>query len=70
MRIPHQQLSGRLHELPRERTIVTIYDSGIRSFESQALLTSRGFPHAFAMEGGLNLLKHLGVDLLAEVACA
>lgn len=67
--IPYQQLSGRLDELPRERTIVTICDSGIRSFESQVLLTAQGFASAFAMEGGLNLLKRLGVDLLSEPAC-
>lgn len=64
--IPYQQLSGRLGELPRDRTIVTICDSGIRSFESQVLLTARGFPRAFALEGGLNLLRRLGVDLLAH----
>ena len=58
--IPYEKLSGRLAELPRERTIVTICDSGIRSFESQVLLTANGFPHAFAMEGGLNILKRLG----------
>ena len=67
--IPYQQLSGRLGELPRERTIVTICDSGIRSFESQVLLTANGFPNAYAMEGGLNILKRTGVDLLADPAC-
>ena len=68
--IPYEKLSGRLEELPRERTIVTICDSGIRSFESQVLLSAHGFRHAFAMEGGLNLLKRLGVDLLAADTCA
>lgn len=68
--IPYEKLSGRLEELPRDRTIVTICDSGIRSFESQVLLSANGFPHAFAMEGGLNILKRSGVDLLADDACA
>ena len=63
--IPYEQVAARLDELPRERTIVTICDSGIRSFESQVLLTARGFPQAFALEGGLNLLKRLGIDVLA-----
>jgi rhodanese-related sulfurtransferase len=68
--IPYQQLAGRLAELPRERTIVTICDSGIRSFESQALLSAQGFANAFAMEGGLNILKRSGIDLLADApAC-
>jgi NADPH-dependent 2,4-dienoyl-CoA reductase/sulfur reductase-like enzyme/rhodanese-related sulfurtransferase len=63
--IPYQQLPGRLAELPRDRTLVTICDSGIRSFESQVVLTANGFPRAFAMEGGLNILKRSGIDLLA-----
>jgi rhodanese-related sulfurtransferase len=68
--LPYEKLSGRLAELPRERTIVTICDSGIRSFESQALLTANGFPRTFAMEGGLNLVRRLGVDLLTQDLCA
>ncbi len=68
--IPYEKLSGRLDELPRERTIVTICDSGIRSFESQVLLSAKGFPRAFAMEGGLNIFKRSGIDILADDACA
>ena len=64
--IPYEQVAARLGELPRERTIVTLCDSGIRSFESQVLLTAHGFPKAFALEGGYNLLRRLGIDLLAD----
>jgi rhodanese-related sulfurtransferase len=67
--IPYQELSGRLGELARGRTIVTLCDSGIRSFESQVLLTAHGFTKAYALEGGYNLLKRLGIDLLSEPAC-
>jgi NADPH-dependent 2,4-dienoyl-CoA reductase/sulfur reductase-like enzyme/rhodanese-related sulfurtransferase len=66
--IPYEQLAARLGELPRERTIVTLCDSGIRSYESQVLLAARGFPRAFALEGGYNLLRRLGIDLLAGCA--
>jgi rhodanese-related sulfurtransferase len=64
--IPYEQVAARLEELARERTIVTLCDSGIRSYESQVLLTAHGFPQAFALEGGYNLLRRLGVDLLAD----
>ncbi|HEY6000018.1 MAG TPA: FAD-dependent oxidoreductase [bacterium] len=64
--IPYEQVASRVDELPRGRTIVTLCDSGIRSFESQVVLSAHGFPKAFALEGGYNLLKRLGVDLLAE----
>jgi rhodanese-related sulfurtransferase len=68
LNIPYEKLAGRLDELPRDRGIVTICDSGIRSFESQVLLVARGFPRACAMEGGLNLVKRQGIDLLADAA--
>jgi NADPH-dependent 2,4-dienoyl-CoA reductase/sulfur reductase-like enzyme/rhodanese-related sulfurtransferase len=63
MNIPYENLASRIDEVPRDRTIVTICDSGIRSYESQVLLSARGFPSVFAMEGGLNLLRKLGLDV-------
>lgn len=64
--VPYQDLSRRIEELPRDRTIITICDSGIRSYESQVLLSARGYPSVYAMEGGLNLLKKLGLDPLGD----
>ncbi len=64
--VPYQDLSRRLDELPRDRTIITICDSGIRSYESQVLLCARDYPSVYAMEGGLNLLKKLGLDPLGD----
>ena len=64
--IPYEDLSGRVSELPREKTLVTICDSGIRSYESQVLLGAAGFNDVYAMEGGLNLLRKQGVDFLAR----
>jgi len=67
--IPYEQVPARLGELPRGRTVVTLCDSGIRSFESQVVLRANGFAKAFALEGGYNLLKRLGVDLLSDASC-
>jgi rhodanese-related sulfurtransferase len=64
--IPYEELSGRTDELPRSRTIVTICDSGIRSYESQVLLAAKGFGDVYAMEGGLNLLRQMGTDPLRQ----
>jgi NADPH-dependent 2,4-dienoyl-CoA reductase/sulfur reductase-like enzyme/rhodanese-related sulfurtransferase len=63
--VPYEHLASRLAELPRDRTVVTVCDSGIRSYESQVLLAARGFPRVYALEGGLNLLRRIGVDLIA-----
>jgi NADPH-dependent 2,4-dienoyl-CoA reductase/sulfur reductase-like enzyme/rhodanese-related sulfurtransferase len=64
LNIPYEHLSSRLEEVPRDRTIVTICDSGIRSYESQVFLAAKGYGDVYAMEGGLSLLKKLGEDLL------
>ncbi len=66
--VRYEELVDRLEEVPRDRTIVTICDSGIRSYESQVLLAARGWPRVFAMEGGLNYLKRLGRDPLGTGA--
>jgi rhodanese-related sulfurtransferase len=63
--IPYENLASRIDEVPRDKTIVTICDSGIRSYESQVLLSARGYPSVYAMEGGLNLLRKLGLDAIS-----
>lgn len=60
--IPYENLAARIDEIPKERMIVTICDSGVRSYESQVFLSSRGYRDVWAMEGGLNLLKKIGED--------
>jgi rhodanese-related sulfurtransferase len=51
-------------EIPKERMIITICDSGVRSYESQVFLAASGCRDVWAMEGGLNLLKKIGEDPL------
>ena len=63
--IPYENLSSRVDEIPRDRMIITICDSGVRSYESQVFLSARGWRDVWAMEGGLNLLKKVGADPLA-----
>ncbi len=63
--IPYENLASRIDEVPRDGTIVTICDSGIRSYESQVLLSARGYSSVYAMEGGLNLLRKLGLDAIS-----
>jgi rhodanese-related sulfurtransferase len=64
--IPYENLAARIEEIPRERMIITVCDSGVRSYESQVFLASRGFRDVWAMEGGLNLLKKIGEDPLVD----
>jgi rhodanese-related sulfurtransferase len=62
--IPYEHLASRLEELPGDRMIITVCDSGVRSYESQVFLSARGFSDVWAMEGGLNLLRRTGEDPL------
>ncbi len=64
MNVPYDTVIARIDEIPRDRFLITICDSGIRSYESQVILADRGFDRVFAMEGGLNALKWLGLNPL------
>lgn len=51
--IPLEQLAARLGELPRDRDIVVICKSGVRSREGAALLREAGFTRVTCLTGGL-----------------
>ncbi len=51
--IPLDELPNRLGELPRDRDIVVLCKSGVRSQEGVAILRQAGFTRATALIGGL-----------------
>jgi rhodanese-related sulfurtransferase len=51
--IPLNDLQNRLGELPRNRDIVVVCRSGVRSKEGMAILRQAGFTRASCMSGGL-----------------
>ncbi len=51
--IPLDELPNRLSELPRDRDIVVVCKSGVRSQEGVAILRQAGFTRATALSGGL-----------------
>lgn len=60
--IPLGQLSSRLDELPRDKTIVAVCRSGNRSGQATDLLRQQGF-EAHNMEGGMLSWEQLGLDV-------
>ena len=52
--VPLAQLNGRLEELPRDRDIIAICKSGVRSAYAVQLLQLSGFPRSFNLEGGVD----------------
>ena len=51
--VPLGALRGRLHELPRDRDIVTFCDSSLRGYEAAVILRAAGFPRVKVLDGGL-----------------
>lgn len=61
--IPLGSLRGRLHELPRDREIVIVSRTGLKSYEAALILKAAGFPTPIMLDGGLECwpydLEHL-----------
>ena len=51
--IPLGNLRSRLHELPRDKTIVVVCSLGLRSYEASRVLLTHGFEDVLALDGGL-----------------
>jgi NADPH-dependent 2,4-dienoyl-CoA reductase/sulfur reductase-like enzyme/rhodanese-related sulfurtransferase len=51
--IPLGNLRSRLHDLPRDRTIVVVCSFGLRSYEASRVLTTHGFEDVWVLDGGL-----------------
>ena len=60
--IPLGQLSSRLNELPKDKTIVAVCRSGNRSGQATELLRQNGFD-AHNMQGGMNSWVQAGFDV-------
>jgi len=59
--IPQGQLAGRLDEVPRDRKVVALCNSGARSYEALVTLTAAGFPNVVNVAGGMASLTNAGV---------
>ena len=64
--IPQGQLRGRLDEVPRDKTVVLVCNTGIRSYESQITLEQAGFRNVLNLHGGMAALRQSGQDINAE----
>lgn len=60
--IPHDQLVDRMDEVPRDKKLILICNTGIRSYETQLNLNEKGITNNFNAETGMAGLKTWGVD--------
>jgi rhodanese-related sulfurtransferase len=61
--IPLDELQNRLSELPKERDIVVVCHSGVRSKEGMTILRQAGFSRSVCMTGGLTAWQAAGYPL-------
>lgn len=61
--IPQDQISERIAEIPEDRQIVLICNTGLRSYEAQLDMASAGRKQTRSVMGGLSSARRLGVDI-------
>ena len=66
--IPQAELASRLEEIPRDRPILTICQTGMRSLRSAQFLLQQGFDHVSSVAGGTAAWRAAGRPVEATEA--
>jgi NADPH-dependent 2,4-dienoyl-CoA reductase/sulfur reductase-like enzyme/rhodanese-related sulfurtransferase len=61
--IPQDELRQRLGEVPLDKRIVLICNTGVRSYEAQVTLDQAGIRNSYNLQGGMAAVKKLGFDI-------
>lgn len=64
--LPQETLADRLAEVPRDRDVVLICNSGVRSYEAQVTLDAAGITNTYNLSGGVAAVKRCGDPILPE----
>jgi len=64
--IPQDELTARMAEVPRDKNLVLICNTGVRSYEAQITLDQMGIHDTYNLQGGVAAIKRWGLDLLAS----
>lgn len=60
--IPHDELERRCDEVPRDKKIILICNTGIRSYEAQINLAAKGIDNTVSVGSGIAGLKDCGIE--------
>ena len=60
LNIPQETLKHRLNEIPPDKRLLVVCNSGVRSFEALRQLETAGLCNAFNLQGGIAALKKSG----------
>lgn len=58
--IPQGEIKDRIDEIPRDKTLVLLCNTGMRSYEAQLNLRHLGITNTYSVEGGMKMLKTWG----------
>lgn len=61
--VPQDELRDRMDEIPRDKQLILICNTGVRSFEAQITLDKEGIKDTYNLQGGIAALKKWGLDL-------
>ena len=61
--IPQEQLRDRMDEVPRDKDLILICNSGVRSYEAQVTLNHSGLTRNRNLQGGVGAMKKWGLKL-------
>lgn len=61
--IPQDELKHRMGEVPRDKPLVLICNTGVRSYEAQLNLKQKGITDTYNLQGGMATVKKWGLDL-------
>ena len=61
--IPQDELRDRMEEVPKDKELILICNSGVRSYEAQITLEDAGIKNTRNLQGGVAALKKWGVHL-------
>ncbi len=61
--IPQDEIPQRLEEIPRDKRLVLVCNTGARSYEAQVMLDAAGLKETTNLQGGVASLKRYGVDI-------
>jgi len=66
---PRETLNRRIEEVPRDKRLLLVCDSGVRSYEAMRQLERAGISNTVNLQGGVAVLKKSGMLKGGGTAC-
>jgi rhodanese-related sulfurtransferase len=61
--VPQDELRTRMDEIPDDRKLILVCNTGVRAYEAQITLDHEGIKDTYNLQGGVAALKKMGLEL-------